>query len=94
MSSEKALAYSRWIDYIEAMTEKSNGLSGYVRTVLERARNSGLSDSEICRRAGIAFSTFVRIKSGKQSPTISTMDKIEAVIEREAEMKRARESSA
>ena len=76
------------------MTEKPNGPSGYVKNVLDRAKQSGLTDTQICRRAGIAASTFVRIKSGKHSPTISTMDKIEAAIEAEAEMKRAGESSA
>jgi len=76
------------------METQSIGPQGYVKSVLDRVRASGMNDSEVCRKAGIAPSTFVRIKSGKHSPTVSTLDKIESVLDLEAEMKRAGESSA
>ncbi len=54
---------------------------GYVKTVLERLASSTLSDAELCRRAGIAQTTIVRMKSGETSPTIRTLDKIERVLD-------------
>ena len=52
---------------------------GYIAGMLARIERSKLSDSEICRRAGIAWTTLARIRTGT-SPTIRTVDKIEAVL--------------
>lgn len=88
MSSEKAIAIQIGTRYLVAM-------DGYIQTVLGRVQRSDLSESELCRRAGIANSTWVRIKQGQSSPTIRTMDKIERVLdEQEAAMPRAGESPA
>ena len=38
---------------------------------------SGLSKSEICRRAGIANSTLIRILKGEVSPTLRTLNALE-----------------
>ena len=54
---------------------------GYVKIVLDRLAESSLSDAELCRRAGLAQTTLMRIKSGQTSPTIRTMDRIERVLE-------------
>ncbi len=59
-----------------------NEPDSYIDGVLLRVKQSGLSNSEICRRAGIAWTTLARMKSGEQSPTIRTVDKIERVLDR------------
>jgi transcriptional regulator with XRE-family HTH domain len=64
------------------MEQQTTGASSYVRAVLDRIRTSGLSESEVCRRAGIAGSTLTRMKANAVSPTISTLDKIEGVLDR------------
>ena len=68
-----------------------------VQVILRQLKATGLSDAEVCRRAGIANTTLMRIKFGRSSPNVSTMEKIETVIAKhfsEADMKRAGESSA
>jgi len=64
------------------MEQQTPHPDSYVASVLERIDRSGLSDSEIVRRAGIAWTTLSRIRTGKQSPTIRTVDKIEDVLDK------------
>lgn len=67
-----------------------------VQVILRQLAATGLSDAEVCRRAGIANTTLMRIKFGRSSPNVSTMEKIEMVIAKHnqgVEMKRAGESS-
>lgn len=40
------------------------------------ATRKGLSIAEVCKRAGVARSTFTRWKSGDTSPTISVLEKL------------------
>ena len=42
---------------------------------------SGMSKSEICRKAGIANSTLIRILKGERSPMLETVRRIERAIE-------------
>ena len=56
-------------------------MDAYVKTVVDRFERSDISLTELCRRAEIAHSTWVRIKQGRTSPTIRTMDKIERVLD-------------
>ncbi len=43
--------------------------------------DSGMSKSEICRRAGIANSTLIRILNGERSPMLETVRRIEQAID-------------
>ena len=56
-------------------------MDAYVKAVVDRFERSEMSLTELCRRAEIAHSTWVRIKQGRQSPTIRTMDKIERALD-------------
>lgn len=47
-----------------------------------RARLAGLSLAELCRRAGIAQSTFTRWKAGTTEPTLSVYRRLLAVTEK------------
>ena len=71
------------------MEQENKCPDSYVASVLARIDESNLSDSEVVRRAGIAWTTLSRIRTGKQSPTIRTMDKLEIVMnDHEADMAR------
>ncbi len=52
----------------------------YLARLRADIRASKLSQSEICRRAGIAQTTLIRLLQGKNSPTIRTVDAIERVL--------------
>lgn len=80
--------------WMKAENPYGSGQFSYVDHVLRQLDESKLSDSEVCRRAGMAYTTLVRMKSGESSPTMRTLDRIMAVLDREAEMKRAGEGSA
>lgn len=54
-----------------------------------RARVAGLSIKEVCRRAGIAQSTFARWKAGTTSPRLDVCNRIVAVIRAAIEAKAA-----
>ena len=46
-----------------------------------RAKDAGLTMPEVCKRAGIAVSTFWRWKSGKTNPSIDVYQRLEAATE-------------
>lgn len=50
-----------------------------------KASESGLSMAEVCRRAGIAHSTFTRWKAGRTDPTLDVYRKLRDVVARPAE---------
>lgn len=47
----------------------------------DRARTAGLSMAEVCRRAGIAQSTFSRWKSGTTEPTLDVYRRLCEAVE-------------
>ena len=72
-------------------------MDSYVKSVVERFDRSDITLTELCRRAEIAHSTWQRIRQGKSSPTIRTLDKIETALDtydKVNAMQRAEESSA
>ncbi len=54
------------------------------RKIIEARRAAGLSQEELARRAGVRQETISRIESGKHSPTIRTVEKIDRVLSRGA----------
>ena len=52
----------------------------------QRAKSKGLSIADVCRRAGIAVSTFQRWKAGKTAPTLTVYQRIEAVLAQASEV--------
>lgn len=50
-----------------------------------KAKDAGLSIADVCKRAGIAQSTFSRWKAGKTAPTLTIYQRIEAVLAPAAE---------
>jgi ribosome-binding protein aMBF1 (putative translation factor) len=61
------------------------------RKIIEARRAAGLSQEELARQAGVRQETISRIESGKHSPTIRTVEKIERALNRAAQ-KAARNS--
>ncbi len=57
------------------------------RSILEERRAAGLSQEELARLAGVRQETICRIESGKHSPTVRTVAKIDKVLQ--AAMRRA-----
>lgn len=64
---------------ISAPSGSHGGLST-PRDIEREAKKVGLSITDICKRAGIQYSTFSRWKSGKTAPNITTYAKIETVL--------------
>jgi DNA-binding XRE family transcriptional regulator len=52
------------------------------RKIIEQRRALGLSQQELARLAGVRQETISRLESGKHSPTIRTVDKIEDALTR------------
>jgi predicted transcriptional regulator len=52
------------------------------RKIIEQRRALGLSQQELARHAGVRQETISRLESGKHSPTIRTVDKIEEALTR------------
>ena len=53
----------------------------YITSLKARIAASGLSKSQICRDADLAYTTLDRILNGKVSPTLRTMRAIDKAIE-------------
>lgn len=51
------------------------------RTIIEERRAAGLSQEELARRAGVRQETISRLESGKHSPTVRTVEKIERALQ-------------
>jgi DNA-binding XRE family transcriptional regulator len=52
------------------------------RKIIEQRRALGLSQQELAALAGMRQETISRLESGKHSPTIRTVDKIDAALRR------------
>ncbi len=52
------------------------------RKIIEQRRALGLSQQELARLARVRQETISRLESGKHSPTIRTVDKIDAALKR------------
>lgn len=63
------------------MRSMTNGKE-YARNFARRARAVGMSVNELCRRAKVAPSTFQRMRTGQVEPSLGTINKLLAVLER------------
>jgi DNA-binding XRE family transcriptional regulator len=52
------------------------------RKIIEQRRALGISQQELARLAGVRQETISRLESGKHSPTIRTVDKIDEALTR------------
>jgi DNA-binding XRE family transcriptional regulator len=52
------------------------------RKLIRRRRAAGLSQAELARAAGIRPETLCRIESGKVTPTLGSIDRIDAALRR------------
>jgi DNA-binding XRE family transcriptional regulator len=50
------------------------------RKIIQARKAAGLSQQELARLAGVRQETISRLESGKHSPTIRTVDKIDAAL--------------
>ena len=55
------------------------------RKIIEARRAAGLSQEQLARRAGVRQETISRLESGKHSPTIRTVDKIDRALRNAAQ---------
>ena len=51
------------------------------RKIIAGRTAAGLTQTELARRAGVRQETICRLESGKQSPTVRTVDKIDRVLQ-------------
>ena len=54
------------------------------RDIIRERKAAGLSQEELARLAGVRQETISRLESGKHSPTIRTVDKIDRALKRAA----------
>ncbi len=52
------------------------------RSIIRDRQAAGLSQQELARRAGVRQETVSRIESGKHSPTVRTVEKVDRVLQR------------
>ena len=52
------------------------------RKIIEQRRALGMSQQELARLAGVRQETISRLESGKHSPTVRTVDKIDQALQR------------
>ena len=51
------------------------------RQIIQDRKAAGLSQQELARRAGVRQETISRLESGKHSPTLRTVEKIDRVLQ-------------
>lgn len=51
------------------------------RSIIEERRAAGLTQGELAKRTGLREETICRLESGKHSPTVRTVAKIERVLQ-------------
>lgn len=51
------------------------------RSIFEERQAAGLTQQELARRAGVRQETISRVESGKHSPTVRTVQKIDRVLQ-------------
>ena len=61
------------------------------RKIIQDRKAAGLTQQELARRAGVRQETISRLESGKHSPTVRTVEKIDHVLQ--AALAKARQSS-
>lgn len=54
------------------------------RTMIRQRKAAGLTQEELARRAGVRQETICRLESGKHSPTVRTVQRIERALARAA----------
>jgi DNA-binding XRE family transcriptional regulator len=54
------------------------------RTIIRQRKAAGLTQEELARRAGVRQETICRLESGKYSPTVRTIDKIDRALQKAA----------
>jgi len=64
------------------------------RRIIERRRTLGISQQELARLAGVRQETISRLESGKHSPTIRTVDRIERALQKVDKLKGSRRPKA
>ena len=57
------------------------------RSIVQERRAAGLSQEELARRAGLRQETISRIESGKHSPTVRTVERIDRALRAAAQAK-------
>jgi transcriptional regulator with XRE-family HTH domain len=58
------------------------------RKIIAARTAAGLTQAELAKRAGIRQETICRLESGKHSPTVRTVDKIDRALNRAAKTAR------
>ena len=58
------------------------------RTIIRRRKEAGLSQQELADLAGVRQETICRLESGKHSPTVRTVERIEQALEKAIKAKR------
>lgn len=56
------------------------------RKIIRDRSAAGLSQRELAKRAGISFEHLSRIESGKHTPSVPTIDKIERALKRSTKL--------
>jgi len=60
------------------------------RKIIQDRRAAGLTQQELARRAGVRQETISRLESGKHSPTVRTVEKIDRVLQAVLSKKRVK----
>ncbi|MEX2139964.1 MAG: helix-turn-helix transcriptional regulator [Pirellulales bacterium] len=86
----KAIGDEALPDYPPADAQGNRPAVAYARVSIARKivgarKAAGLSQEELARRAGVRQETISRIESGKHSPTIRTVDKIDRALKKAAQ---------
>lgn len=63
------------------------------RDIVRDRERVGWSQAELARRAGIRVETLNRIETGKHTPSVAAIEKIDTALRRTAKSKRTRSSS-
>lgn len=61
---------------------------GIARKIIAARRAAGLSQEQLARLAGIRQETLCRLETGKHSPTVRTVEKIDRALQQAAKPKR------
>jgi DNA-binding XRE family transcriptional regulator len=62
------------------------------RKIVEERRAAGLSQEQLAKLAGIRQETLCRLETGKHSPTVRTVEKIDRALSRAAKTKQNRKA--
>jgi len=62
--------------------------ASFARKIIRDRAAAGLSQRELAKRAGISFEHLCRIETGKHTPSVATIEKIDRALTRAASKKR------